>query len=42
MILEEFISKLQESTPDKEVVFISDGNNCYIAEYDSNLNVIYL
>lgn len=42
MTLEEFISKLQESIPDREVVFISDGNNCYIAEYNANLNVIYL
>lgn len=42
MTVEQFISKLQESIPDREIVFISDGNNCYIAEYDANLDVIYL
>ena len=42
MTLEEFISKLQESCIDREVVFISDGNHCCIAEYDANLNIIYL
>ena len=44
MTVEQLISKLQESFINKErqAALILDGNNCYIAEYDSNLNVIYL
>jgi hypothetical protein len=42
MTVKQFISNLQESFINREVVLITDGNNCYIAEYDSNLNVIYL
>lgn len=42
MTLEQFISKLQESCIDREVVLISDSNCCYIAEYNANLNIIYL
>jgi hypothetical protein len=42
MTVEQLISNLQESFINREVVLITDGNNCYIAEYDANLNVIYL
>lgn len=42
MTVEQFMQKLQDSIIDREVVFISDGNNCYIAEYDANLDIIYL
>lgn len=42
MTLEQFMQKLQDSIISREVVFISDGNDCCIAEYDTNLNLIYL
>lgn len=42
MTVEQFISNLQDSITDREVVFISDGDHCCIAEYNVNLNVIYL
>lgn len=44
MTIEQFILNLQESFTNKEreAALILDGNNCYIAEYDTNLNLIYL
>lgn len=42
MTLQQFMQKLQDSIIGREVVFISDGGHCCIAEYDVNLNVIYL
>lgn len=40
--IEQFILNLQESFINREAVLILDGNHCYIDEYDSNLNLIYL
>lgn len=42
MTVEQFMLNLQESFINRDAVLILDGNHCYIAEYDSNLKLIYL
>lgn len=42
MTIEQFMLNLQESFINREAVLILDGNHCYIDEYDSKLNLIYL